>query len=259
MGVGRVQAFGVTGLDPYGFAMRRLMADTGIDTTALLTQATNWDTPVYIKPIASGREANRFDLGNFNSLDGAVRTELLSTLAAMMPHLDGLIVNQQLANGLHTTDMQDKLQRFMQIWNDALIVVDCRDNPDRYPQAIHKLNVHEARRISGHDGNAETLAGELIKRWRRPVVVTDGARGCVIADADRVTRVEGIPVSASVDPVGAGDSLLAGFTAALAAGKTPLEAATFGNLVAAITVRKRFEAGTASPDEIRAMCAKIGD
>jgi phosphoglycolate phosphatase-like HAD superfamily hydrolase len=55
--------------------------------------------------------------------------------------------------------------------------------------------------------------------------------------------------------VGAGDSLVAGIAAALAVGCTPLDAATFGNFVAGVTVQKLHQTGTASPDEIRAIGA----
>ena len=45
--------------------------------------------------------------------------------------------------------------------------------------------------------------------------------------------------------------MLAGIAAALAVGCTPADAATFGNLVAGVTVQKLFQTGTASPDDIR--------
>ena len=56
-----------------------------------------------------------------------------------------------------------------------------------------------------------------------------------------------------VDPVGAGDSLLAGIAAALAAGEAPLGAAELGNFAAAVTVQKLRVTGTASPPEILAI------
>jgi phosphoglycolate phosphatase-like HAD superfamily hydrolase len=47
--------------------------------------------------------------------------------------------------------------------------------------------------------------------------------------------------------------MLAGIAAALATGTTPLNAATFGNFVAGVTVQKLFQTGTASPAEILAI------
>jgi len=54
----------------------------------------------------------------------------------------------------------------------------------------------------------------------------------------------------SLDPVGAGNSMLADIAAALDPGRDAGTAATPGSLAAAITVRKLFRTGTASPAEI---------
>jgi phosphoglycolate phosphatase-like HAD superfamily hydrolase len=54
----------------------------------------------------------------------------------------------------------------------------------------------------------------------------------------------------ATDPVGAGDSYLAGICASLAAKATPEEAAQVGNFVAGVTVAKLRQTGTASPAEV---------
>jgi len=53
-----------------------------------------------------------------------------------------------------------------------------------------------------------------------------------------------------VDTVGAGDSYLAGVTAALAAGYDMKTAATLGSFVSGVTVQKLFQTGTATPEEV---------
>jgi len=53
-----------------------------------------------------------------------------------------------------------------------------------------------------------------------------------------------------VDPVGAGDSMLAGIAAALAVGAKPFKAAELGSLVAGVTVQKLMQTGTATAEEI---------
>jgi sugar/nucleoside kinase (ribokinase family) len=58
-------------------------------------------------------------------------------------------------------------------------------------------------------------------------------------------------VSGPIDVVGAGDSTSAGIACALAAGRTPEEAAAFGNLVASITIRQLGTTGTATPGQVR--------
>jgi len=60
-------------------------------------------------------------------------------------------------------------------------------------------------------------------------------------------------IISKVDPVGAGDSYLAGAAATLAAGYNMQTAAEIGSYVAGVTVQKLFQTGTASPEEILQM------
>jgi sugar/nucleoside kinase (ribokinase family) len=48
----------------------------------------------------------------------------------------------------------------------------------------------------------------------RAVFVTRGARGCLAHDAAGLHEIPGVQLSGAVDPVGAGDSMLAGIAAA---------------------------------------------
>ncbi len=63
----------------------------------------------------------------------------------------------------------------------------------------------------------------------------------------------GLQMLGRIDTVGAGDSALAGIAAALAAGRSALEAAELGNFAAGVTVQKLFTTGTASPEEVLAI------
>jgi bifunctional ADP-heptose synthase (sugar kinase/adenylyltransferase) len=262
MGVGRVSAFGVIGDDPFGNQMRRLFHDRSMNLDGLLTQRTDWDTPVYIKPMREENEENRLDFGNFNHLQDTIAAELLSQLERALPSLDALIINEQLQPGIHSDFLQAELNRLIARYPKRLFVVDSRHLSGNYPASTHKLNAHEAAVLCGAEyapgevvGQTEVLrfAEELWRRWKHPVFVTHGSRGCVVADVQGVQAVNGLHIARRIDPVGAGDSLLAGATAALAAGYSPLDAATFGNFVAGVTVQKIFQTGTATPDEIRAI------
>jgi bifunctional ADP-heptose synthase (sugar kinase/adenylyltransferase) len=50
--------------------------------------------------------------------------------------------------------------------------------------------------------------------------------------------------------VGAGDTVVAAFSACIGAGATPAQAIAVANLAAAVTVQKRHQTGTASLPEI---------
>jgi ribokinase len=86
-------------------------------------------------------------------------------------------------------------------------------------------------------------ARDLMAQGPGTVVVTLGKAGALVVDAAaRASRIPGRPVQA-LDTTGAGDCFVGAFAAALMAGIELLEAATFANAAAAISVTR---AGAAS-------------
>jgi sugar/nucleoside kinase (ribokinase family) len=106
--------------------------------------------------------------------------------------------------------------------------------------------------------DAKRVAKELYERWQQPVFLTRREYGCTVYDHTGFHNIPGLRITAQTDTVGAGDSMLAGIAAAMAAGKDAVTAAEFGNLVAGVTVQKLFQTGTASPEEILAVDRHLG-
>jgi sugar/nucleoside kinase (ribokinase family) len=79
--------------------------------------------------------------------------------------------------------------------------------------------------------------------------VTHGAQGALVVEDDKETWAKARPVEKPVDICGAGDSFAAGAALTMAVTGDPVAAASFGNLVASITVMKKGT-GTASPEEV---------
>ncbi|NLH48609.1 MAG: HAD family hydrolase [Myxococcales bacterium] len=261
IGCRRIEAFGVGGADPWGRELRRLLAEAGTVTDGLLEEARQWATPAYIKPHRNDEETNRLDFGNFNRLPDETAARLIAALAARLDELDLVVVNEQVAQGIHTERLRRELAALMRARPDKRFIVDSRHHSEAYPDAWLKINDREAAHLIGAaypEGarirleDTKRAAGELFARHRRPVFVTRGPRGLVVGDETGLGEIPGIQIFGKVDPVGAGDSLLAGVAAATAAGATVLEAATFGNLVASVTVQKWRQTGTATPAEILA-------
>src|SRR5690606_38983941 len=96
-------------------------------------------------------------------------------------------------------------------------------------------------------------ARQLYEKWGQPVFVTRGARGCIVYDHEGEHLIDGLHILKKTDPVGAGDAMVAGITAAMAADATAAEAATFGNFVAGVTVQKLFQTAPATPEEVLAI------
>ncbi len=263
MGVGRVCAFGVLGDDPFGREMLRVLQAAGIETTGVVVQDHGWSTPVYIKPLEAGKEQGRIDFGSANALDPRVGRSLLEALRKDLAGLDLVIINQQLPYGIHTEELRRQLGSLIS-GSPTPFIVDSRAWSDSFDGSVRKLNDREALRLCGMSWAAETpvsretaarAAGMLFSRWGKPVFVTRGERGILGQEEAGTFEVPGLQIIGRIDTVGAGDSALAGIAAALASGRSCLEAATLGNFVAGITVRKLYVTGTATPKEILAVGA----
>jgi bifunctional ADP-heptose synthase (sugar kinase/adenylyltransferase)/phosphoglycolate phosphatase-like HAD superfamily hydrolase len=259
-----IYAFGVTGEDPFGGKLRELLGALGVDCAGLLAQAQDWQTSAYVTPYEGDREGNRLDFGNFNALEEATGRALLEALERRAGTLDILIVNQQLYRGIHTDFFRAALADLLARHPRLPRLVDSRRYSDAYPGAMRKLNDREAARLCGleiEEGEpvgfpeARRIAGELYRRWGRPLFLTRGQHGCIVFDAEGVREIPGLLILGPIDPVGAGDSMLAGIAAALAAGESPAGAAELGNFAAGVTVQKLRQTGTASPEEILAIGA----
>jgi sugar/nucleoside kinase (ribokinase family) len=90
----------------------------------------------------------------------------------------------------------------------------------------------------------------------RVVMVTHGPQGALVIEEGKETWAKARPVAKPVDICGAGDSFAAGTALTLAVTSDPVVAASFGNLVASITIMKKGT-GTASPEEVMAVATCV--
>ncbi len=102
--------------------------------------------------------------------------------------------------------------------------------------AVLFTNLDEARALLGNAAAGKDEAAAALRgRGAGAVVITEGARGYVVADAEGTLS---LPVAAAtpVDITGAGDSMIAGTLFALLAGRAIGEATQTGALLAALTI-----------------------
>ena len=265
IGCRRISVFGVVGNDPWGREMRRLLDAAGVDTQHLMTQDEEWATLAYDKPHVDKQECPRLDFGNFNRLHAATARDLLERLGAMLGQVDLVIVNQQVLQGIHSPELRDGLVRLVADHPATTFIADSRHYTEAYSGCILKINDHEAARLTGVERAPDELvlrdealgAAEALHRRRgMPLFITRGDRGLLVAADGELTEIPGLQMIGQVDTVGAGDSVLAGVGAGLAAGAEAVPAGLLGNLAAGVTIQKLNQTGTASPDELRRMGAE---
>src|SRR5690606_3726672 len=198
--------------------------------------------------------------GNFNELSEATADRLIDLLEKDTEEVDVVIINQQVLSGIHTSYFRAQLVNLIKKFPDKIFITDSRNYSSTYDGTYRKMNDREAANLIGLEKDSTDVvlysevreaAVKLYERYGKPVFITRGERGSVIADEDGVTDIYGLMIISKVDPVGAGDSYLAGTAATLAAGYNMGVAAEIGSYVAGVTVQKLFQTGTAAPEEIR--------
>ncbi len=257
----------VAGNDWRGKALIQELINRGIDTGGIII-SDKIVTNAYCKPIRKGisgleYEDPRIDFANYDVLPPEEEEKLLSGLEEVAGEIDVLCVSDQLAFGCITRRVREKIMEFGR--QGLTVVVDSRDRIAMYTDVILKPNEIEGYRAV-YGGNApegaafeELLAAARIlsQRNNSRVCMTLGPKGCIYVDKNKATYVPSYAVRAPIDTCGAGDTFLAAFSCALAAGAEGFEAASFANMAADVTIKKVGMTGTASPEEIRARYKEI--
>ena len=259
LGVERVEAFGVIGPDPFGQKLLQLLGQLGVETSGMVMQAAQWDTPVYGKPLLDGTELERMDFGAFNRLAGETWDRLLDTINIARKRLDFLIVNQQLPSGWCSEARAQALNREIQTKWKSQHLVDTRDFVHCFHGATQKLNEYETARLVGRklelndvlgDDESLALARQAASRGGDLLFMTRGSCGLTVCRGHDVHIVPGVLILGPTDAVGAGDTVTATLAACLASGIDPVQAACLANLTASITTQKINQTGTASEAEL---------
>jgi len=261
LGVPHIEVFGYTGQDIFGREMRHLLTLTNSILTGL--QTTDYDTPTYTKPITHDEEEqNRLDFGTQNKLSDTVFAQIMAALEQSIQNIDVLIINQQFKNPLLTPGRIEQLNKLIINNPSTLFVADLRDFGHLIKGAILKVNTDELARMLGISVIEPTMDW-CIKNGQRlgmqlesPILITRGEKGLLYVEKDAVTDIEAVLLEGPIDPVGAGDTVVATFAAVKAVGTSTSDALKIANLAAAVTVQKLKQTGAASAEEIIALQKK---
>jgi rfaE bifunctional protein kinase chain/domain len=261
LGISNVFAFGIRGDDVYGREMNRQLDLLGIDCSGLLIQKTGWSTNTYTKPYSDFSEEPRIDIGNFNIPEGNISEEILVKFEEVVVNMDAVIINQQLISGISTDWFRKRISKIIKKYPKTLFIADSRAYSDEFDGALRKINLNEAARVLDinikepvDDDTIAKISDVLYDKWKQTVFITRGENGIAVRSQDSLELTKGINTAGAIDPVGAGDALIAGVAACIGSGIGHHDAARFGNFCAAVTVTQRFTTGSPFPDLVR----KIG-
>ena len=268
---GRAALVGLVGGDAEG---RRLLASfhRGV-SRAHVVRAREYRTPVKTRILAGGvhaarQQVVRIDRESGWPLDPAISTALASKIAPALVDCDAVLLSDY-GSGLITPALADRVRDVISrrarrrpvpiLLDSRYRLVDYRGLTTCTP---NESEVEQALGIQ-IDDDLEALerAGRLLLRrtGMRAVLITRGSRGMALFQPKQATIQ--IPIFGSdevADVTGAGDTVIAAFGLALAAGGSFYEAARLANYAGGLVVMKRGTA-TVSGDELAAAVSSDHD
>ena len=277
LGVGQVDAVGFCGDDGEGYELRRAMSGLGLNLDGFFCRPDRF-TPTYGKPcyVDGSRpslpliaELERLDIKNRKPTPRDLQEVLIAHLERQLPKWQGVILLDQVS-APNTGVLADRVRRFLieraRLKPRQIFLADSRERIGLFRQVMVKPNQFEAAQALGKSSRrspslrtSTAQASALAKRTGRPVFLTLGERGMLVAQDAQVTHLDAFRVKGPIDTVGAGDSTSAALVATLSSGAQLAEAATVANLVASITIQQLGTTGTASPAQIRRRYRQVGD
>jgi rfaE bifunctional protein kinase chain/domain len=248
----RVALVGVVGRD--GAGTRLVAALRSRADVSGIVRASGYVTPVKTRILAGGVHSAKQQVVRIDRAGGritpAIRRRVEQALAAVIRRVDVVIISDY-GSGLVTPEMWRRALATARVRRAPLVLVDSRYALDGFT-GLTACTPNESEveallgvKIDDDRGVLERAGRTLLERMRaRAVLITRGSRGMALFEPDRPT--DHIPIVGSdqvTDVTGAGDTVIATFALALAAGAPFGLAARLANHAGGLVVMKR---GTAT-------------
>jgi D-glycero-beta-D-manno-heptose-7-phosphate kinase len=259
---GRTQIVGLTGKDEAG---KRLHASLAHVNTRGLLSPQGYCTPVKTRILAGGvhtakQQIVRIDRVVSCEYDAKSRAAFARAALKAAAECDAILMSDY-GTGLVTPELAAALVKKVggrARGRSVPILIDSRYDLLKY-RGLTACTPNESEveqmldtKIGENLKALERAGRELLTRTRMDaVLITRGSRGMALFEPDRPTVH--VPIYGSdevADVTGAGDTVIATMTLALAAGGSFPEAARLANYAAGLVVMKRGTA-TVSPEELR--------
>ena len=263
----RTELLGTAGCDAAAGQLRKLLSDYQIGCRGLLSDRAR-ATSVKTRVVAHKQQVVRIDRETRDGLSATLKRRLVEIARSMIGSTAAVIVGDY-GKGVVTQPLLDELKRLCRsqgVW----LSFD--------PKPVHRLdlsglslitpNRKEAFELAGlpdetrhanplADANLIRVADRLLDDLRPALLlITLGELGMLLCRHGQ--KPFHIPTVAQevFDVSGAGDTVIATFTLAIAGGASPLEAAVISNHAAGIVVGK-IGTATVAPEELLASFRKL--
>ncbi len=255
----RVLPITAVGHDPAGDALIAHFKEKRVDVSGVI-RVKEWTTPTKTRFLAGwahtvGQQVLRVDREPLGPPAPGVRRKIEKLLQAKLRSADALAVSDY-GFGIATPELVRQItskQRKLPVTLDARYqlmayaksgITSATPNEAEL-EALHHTSIGQNLEELERCGRATLSAMKL-----RALLVTRGRDGMALFEpGGRLLRIPIHGSNQAVDVTGAGDTVLAAYTLALASGASPLEAAHIANIAGGLVVMKRGTA-TVSREEL---------
>jgi rfaE bifunctional protein kinase chain/domain len=256
---GVARQVGVVGDDEAGQQLLQQLREAGIDATGVVTDPTR-PTTTKTRIVAQGILRFPQQLARIDHLDRRpvaedVERALVAHLETLIPQADAVLVSDYRTGVVSEAVVAAVLNVARR--HDRLATVDSQGNLHKFHAFdLVKCNHAQAQAATGRtlstEDDFQRVGEALLKELGvQAVVITRGPEGMLlIGMTQEYTHLPAANRSEVFDVTGAGDTVIAVLTQALAAGVDLLDAAHLANYAAGMVVRKLGNA-TATPEELQ--------
>lgn len=249
---------GVIGDDEAGRTLLARLREAGIDTATVVTDPSR-PTTTKTRIVAQGSLRFPQQLARIDHLDrrpvaGEVEKAMVTHLEALVPQVDAVLISDYRTGVVTDAVVATALRLARQ--HGKLATVDSQGNLHKFSGFdLVKCNQREAEAVLGRnlasEGDFQEAQQQLLSELEvQAILITRGAEGMSLLGRDQpYAHIPAANVSEVFDVTGAGDTVIAVTTLALAAGLDLLSAAHLANYAAGLVVRKLGNA-TATPEEL---------
>ncbi len=255
---GKVSVVGVVGDDYQASDLRNAFKEAGIDCESLITDK---ERKTITKTRISGscsqsitQQIVRVDRQTNAQISKETEEKIIDKVTQLIPYYDAVILSDY-----HIGTLSDKIIEAVVSTAKKYskkVIVDAQKNLDRYKGICSMTpNLPDTQK---HVGYYLKSKEDFLKAGRKLIADTDaeyvlitcGSEGMVVVERnDKYTHIPVFNKSRVFDVTGAGDTVTATYTLALAAGAEPVYAAIIGNIAAGIVI-KQFGCATTNIEEI---------
>ena len=262
---GKTGVIGVAGGDHYSNLLFETFENANIDCSRIVKDKNR---KTIVKTRISGsittsitQQIVRIDRQSKGSICEETEEKVMRNIERVLPDYDAVILSNY-----HIGTLTDKIIKFTIDMANRLgkvVVVDAQKDLGDYKNITSMTpNLPDTEKSVGFFIKSEQdlrRAGSILlgETKAEAVLITCGADGMFVAEPDeKYTKIPVFNKSEVFDVTGAGDTVTAVYSLALAAGVEPVYAAVIGNIAASIVVRQ-FGCATTTIEELLAAAKEL--